>query len=98
MFHFWINTFFIPGPEEFPDKLENGSAGPPRDASDRTHQNLGVMTTMMVGGDANDRDYLILTLIKGDLDKANKDKANKNFSPNFKVNSCSEVSLCFSAQ
>ncbi|KAG7218029.1 hypothetical protein INR49_020692 [Caranx melampygus] len=85
MFHFWINTFFIPGPEEYPDKLENGSAGTPRDNTDRTHQNLGVMTTMMMGGDANDRDYLILTLIKGDLDKANKDKANKNFSPNFKV-------------
>ncbi|KAJ4919965.1 hypothetical protein JOQ06_000202, partial [Pogonophryne albipinna] len=48
MFHFWVNTFFIPGPEETPgEKLENGSAN--------------------------------------DLDKANKDKANRNFSPNFKV-------------
>ncbi|XP_062234435.1 phosphatidylinositol 3,4,5-trisphosphate 3-phosphatase and dual-specificity protein phosphatase PTEN isoform X1 [Platichthys flesus] len=86
MFHFWVNTFFIPGPEENTDKLENGSTGPLREPADRTHHNLVMtMASVTAGGETTDREYLILTLIKNDLDKANKDKANKNFSPNFKV-------------
>ncbi|KAG7507090.1 phosphatidylinositol 3,4,5-trisphosphate 3-phosphatase and dual-specificity protein phosphatase PTEN-like [Solea senegalensis] len=86
MFHFWVNTFFIPGPDENLDKLENGSTGAARESADRTHQNPGRdVVNAMTGSDTNDRDFLVLTLNKNDLDKANKDKANKNFSPNFKV-------------
>nr|XP_057925251.1 phosphatidylinositol 3,4,5-trisphosphate 3-phosphatase and dual-specificity protein phosphatase PTEN [Doryrhamphus excisus] len=82
MFHFWVNTFFIPGPADNPEKLENGSTGTMRDAADRTQQHLG---SALLAGEGEDGDFLVLTLLKNDLDKANKDKANRNFSPNFKV-------------
>lgn len=87
MFHFWVNTFFIPGPEESRDKMENGAVNNADSQQGVPTAGQGQTPSAECRDSCreSDRDYLILTLTKNDLDKANKDKANRYFSPNFKV-------------
>uniref|UniRef100_A0A8C6WQT5 Phosphatidylinositol 3,4,5-trisphosphate 3-phosphatase and dual-specificity protein phosphatase PTEN n=1 Tax=Neogobius melanostomus TaxID=47308 RepID=A0A8C6WQT5_9GOBI len=91
MFHFWVNTFFIPGPDEEKKREENGSVVNDMDCQLQQQQPERVWDRdrerekLEKEERDRERDYLILTLTKNDLDKANKDKANRYFSPNFKV-------------
>lgn len=79
MFHFWFNTFFVVNPqclEDQPDHhviYQNGTLNSSNSAehSPRDHE----------AGD----DVMVMELEKDEIDKANKDKTNKVFSPNLKV-------------
>ena len=70
MFQIWFNTFFVEIDGTKEKRHENGSA-----------KYIGDVT----GSQVNKTVTLSMTFGKGDLDKANKDKSHKLFSPNFKV-------------
>lgn len=80
MFHFWFNTFFVVNPqclEDQPDHhviYQNGTLNTSNSAEHSQRDN----------GEAGD-DVMVMVLEKDEIDKANKDKTNKVFSPNLKV-------------
>uniref|UniRef100_A0A8C4R5K9 Phosphatidylinositol 3,4,5-trisphosphate 3-phosphatase and dual-specificity protein phosphatase PTEN n=1 Tax=Eptatretus burgeri TaxID=7764 RepID=A0A8C4R5K9_EPTBU len=74
MFQFWINTFFLHTNVSWP------LPPPPKPHGPATSPAAGGPGELACEGE-----YVTLTLAKADLDKANKDKANRYFSPNFKV-------------
>ncbi len=73
MFQFWFNTFFVSGLTPPPTEGE---------ASMRTQNFQDKQQNEDVGATS------WFELHKEDLDKANKDKKNKIYSPNFKVRCC----------
>lgn len=77
MFHFWFNTFFVANSNLLnsssqQDLANNGSSD---NSSHCSEDNM----------EALDADCTVLRLQKDQLDRANKDKTNKWYSPNFKV-------------
>ncbi|XP_075222848.1 phosphatidylinositol 3,4,5-trisphosphate 3-phosphatase and dual-specificity protein phosphatase PTEN-like isoform X2 [Lycorma delicatula] len=94
LFHFWFNTFFIR--EEVPDTMENGTCSSVPERASRalsydeqalnyTHPPLSKPRTGSLVTLENNSKPLILRIGKWDLDDAHKDKANKLYSPDFKV-------------
>lgn len=69
MFQFWFNTFFVSGLTPKPSEREASMVT----YDIETQQNDEISATTW------------FELHKEDLDKANKDKKNKIYSPNFKV-------------
>nr|BAU21064.1 Hr-PTEN protein [Halocynthia roretzi] len=79
LFHFWFNTFFVQRMQK-PEKRHTGASYPNNivpNGSARSYYRCKHMP--------HEKDMLTLTIPKMELDKANKDRANKLFSPNFKV-------------
>ena len=71
MFHFWFNTFFV------------ANLGNCRLSSNGNDPMLeGVKEPLHTDPE---QEILMVKLKKHELDKANKDKTNKLYSPNFKV-------------
>lgn len=81
LFHFWFNTYFVSAMQQNKHKVKYDDSGKP--------------TSPIMGGNARsyysckhlprEKDMLTLTIPKIELDKANKDRASKVYSPNFKV-------------
>ena len=70
MFHFWFNTYFVQDKES--QHFSNGSTS--------YHE-----TSNGEGHSLRNPNLLTLTLTKDELDRANRDKSHKIFSPDFKV-------------
>lgn len=70
MFHLWFNTYFVANSDN--SRLSNGVEGVLDGVKEPPHQNP-------------EKETLMVKLHKHELDKANKDKTNRLYSPNFKV-------------
>ncbi|XP_054773914.1 phosphatidylinositol 3,4,5-trisphosphate 3-phosphatase and dual-specificity protein phosphatase PTEN-like [Lytechinus pictus] len=85
MFHMWFNTYFIVHPIQ-PDEDSFAQGRQSRPTS-----TVSCPTPVQAGAYfpeddmLNGREEFVLELQKDELDKANKDKTNKVFSPNLKV-------------
>ena len=89
LFHFWFNTFFVR--DHATIECDNGG---PTERTVRAQSCDGSAMSMVHAkprtGSLASLDHLpmlILTIEKGDIDGAHKDKNHKLFSPDFKVSS-----------
>ncbi|XP_013395488.1 phosphatidylinositol 3,4,5-trisphosphate 3-phosphatase and dual-specificity protein phosphatase PTEN [Lingula anatina] len=94
MFHLWFNTFFVEDREEVVQSNGNGQfgcnygsqgsigSGSQQGSSTSSQQWCGPNTTVTAPGPTS---YLTAEFAKDEIDKANKDKSHKIFSPNFKL-------------
>ncbi|XP_071828768.1 phosphatidylinositol 3,4,5-trisphosphate 3-phosphatase and dual-specificity protein phosphatase PTEN-like [Apostichopus japonicus] len=70
MFHLWFNTFFVANSGD--SRLSNGNDRVLQTVKEPPHR-------------CPEKEILMVKLHKHELDKANKDKTNRLYSPNFKV-------------